>query len=243
MKRTFSFSRVVSLFVVVAGLSALLVACNKDLNDSPPPPASGVMVLNLAPDQDAIGLALSSNLLTSTPLSYTNFSGSYRRVYAGQHELSVYDFRRDSILAKGNFDFAVDKLFSVFVTGNKGVYTPVVVEDEVDSTASAEKAYVRYINAIPDSSAPRVNVTQGGTPVFDATASFRTVSPFVAVNEGSLDVSVNNNGNISASRTISLQKGRVYTALLIGDPAASDTTRKVQIRYIENGAVAQSENK
>lgn len=237
MKSKFSFSRVVSVAFVAVTFVVLLASCKKDLDQGTPIPAAGLLVHNLAPDQNALGVALSGSLLSNSPLAYTNYSGNYRNVYAGQREVAVFDYFTDSVIAKSNFSFENGKLYSLFVTGNKGVYSSLFVPDEVDSTASSEKAYVRFVNAIPDSGVSKVTVTSSGSTVVDDDARFRTVSDFAAVEPGNVLVSINNGTNINANRTLQLQKGWVYTALLIGDPSATDTSKKVQVRYIQNGIV------
>ena len=234
-KSIFSFSRPMSFMAAALALVVLISACKKDLGPSEPIPAAGLMVFNLAPDQQAVGVALSNSLLTNNPLQYTNYNGLYQNIYVGQRDIAVYDYLTDSVVATGNHTFENDNYYSLFVTGNNGNYETVVVEDDVDSTSSADKAYIRYINAVPDSSSPVVTITSAGTKVLDGAAAFNTVSPFAAVNEGEVNVSINNGTNISAARNITLEKGKVYTALLIGDPAKTDSLTKVQIRYIQNG--------
>lgn len=234
-KRFFSFSRSVSFIVAAFAIVVVVGACNKNLGPSEPIPSAGLMVFNLAPDQEAVGVALSNSLLTNNPLQYTGYNGLYQNIYVGQRDIQVYNYLTDSVVATGNHTFENDNYYSLFVTGNNGVYKTIVVEDEVDSSASADKAYIRYINAVPDSSSPVVTVTSAGTKVLDGAAAFNTVSPFAAVNEGEVNVSISNGTNISAARNITLEKGKVYTALLIGDPSKTDSTSKIQIRYIQNG--------
>jgi hypothetical protein len=243
MKNKFSFRRTVSVTFAAIGLAVLVVSCKKDLDQGASIPAAGVLVHNLAPDQNGVGVALNGSLLSATPLAYTNFSGNYRNVYAGQREVAVFDYFKDSVLAKSSFNFEDGKLYSLFVTGNKGVYSTLVVQDEVDSTASSEKAYVRFVNAVPDSGTSKVTIAGASTNIMDENARFKSVSDFAAVDPGNVTVSINNGTNINATRTIQLQKGWVYTALVIGDPAATDSSKKVQIRYIQNGIVPTGVNK
>ena len=239
----FSFRRSMLVACAAVGLAAFVAACNKDLGTPVEVPASGLMVFNLAPDQEAVGVALSGNAVTNGPLQYTNFNGRYQNIYTGQRDIQVYDFLSDSVIASGEFNFENGNYYSLFVTGNNGEYGSVVVQDEVDSSASAEKAYIRYINAIPDSSSPVVTVTAAGANVLESAAPFNTVSPFTAVDEGEVGISVNNGSTITANRNISLEKGKVYTALLIGDPSKTDSLQRVQIRFIENGLVPAAAEK
>lgn len=237
MKKVFfSFLRTIPVYGAVLLAVVLLVACNKKDAVTTRVPASGLMVFNLAPDKDGIGVALSGNLLNNTPLPYTSFNGNYQNIYTGTRNIESFDLT-DSVFASSTFTFEDNNLYSLFVTGNNGVYRNITVKDDVDSNATSDKAYVRYINAIPDSSAPVVSITAGGTEVAGAAASFTSVSNFIPVAGGDVKIAVSNGSTISTDRTVSLENGKVYTALIIGVPGATDDTRKVQIRYVLNGSV------
>ena len=235
-KAFFSFHRTIPVFGAVLLAVVLLVACNKKDAVTTRIPASGLMVFNLAPDKDGIGVALSGNLLNNNPLSYTSFNGNYQNIYTGTRNIESFDLT-DSVFASSTFTFEDNNLYSLFVTGYNGVYKNITVKDDVDSNATADKAYIRYINAIPDSSAPVVSITAGGTEVAGEAASFTSVSNFIPVAGGDVKITVNNGSTISTDRLVSLENGKVYTALLIGVPGATDDTRKVQIRYVLNGSV------
>jgi len=234
-KAFFSFRKTIPVIGAVL-LTVVLVACNKKDAVTTRIPAAGLMVFNLAPDKDGIGVALSGNILNNTPLSYTSFNGNYQNIYTGTRNIESFDLT-DSVFASSTFTFEDNNLYSLFVTGNNGVYKNITVKDDVDSNATADKAYIRYINAIPDSSAPVVRITAGGTEVAGAASSFSSVSNFIPVAGGDVKIAVTNGSTISADRSVSLENGKVYTALLIGVPGATDEARKVQIRYILNGSV------
>ena len=234
-KAFFSFRKTIPVIGAVL-LTVVLVACNKKDAVTTRIPAAGLMVFNLAPDKDGIGVALSGNILNNTPLSYTSFNGNYQNIYTGTRNIESFDLT-DSVFASSTFTFEDNNLYSLFVTGNNGVYKNITVKDDVDSNATADKAYIRYINAIPDSSAPVVRITAGGAEVAGAASSFSSVSNFIPVAGGDVKIAVTNGSTISADRSVSLENGKVYTALIIGVPGATDEARKVQIRYILNGSV------
>jgi hypothetical protein len=165
------------------------------------------MAFNLAPDQDGIGIALSGNVLNNTPLYYTGFNGLYQNIYTGIRDIEVFGFT-DSVFAKSTFTFDDGQYYSLFVTGN---------------------------NAIADSNALKVTITAGGDNSVDELAAFSKVSPFVAVNGGDVKIALTNGSNVSAERTVTLENGKVYTALLVGVPGATDEDKKIQIRYVQNG--------
>lgn len=241
MKNFFSSMRM--LLMPVAGLltvAILLSACTKFDNDdnSNNTPVAGLLSFNLAPDQPAVGIAIGSNALTNSPLAFTNYSGTYQRIFPGTRTIESYDFRRDSTISKVDFSFNPDKYYSLFVVGGNGNYRNVITQDNFDSlSATAGKAYIRYVNAIPDSTQPLVTFAAGGTSVISDNAPFTAVSDFREISSGDVAVSVNNNTTINSSRTISLEQGKVYTVLLVGRPGETDSTRSVQIKFITNGSL------
>lgn len=241
MKRFFSSIRsaIVPVSAVLV-LSVLLAACTKfdDDDNGTDTPVSGLMAFNLIPDRSGIGVAIGGNNLTNVPLAYTNFTGTYQRVFSGSRELEAYDANSDSTIAQATQNFEVNKYYSVFVVGANGTYANVVTHDNFDSlTSSSGKAYLRYINAIPDSTQPTVTITANGNNVVNTAAPFTSVSDFVEADAGQVTVSVKNNSNIDANRSIDLQQGKVYTVLLIGIPGDADANKAVQIKYIENGSL------
>ena len=222
-------------------VTVLFAACSKfnDDDNNNNTPVSGLMAFNLAPDKSSIGIALSGSNLTNAPLAYTNFTGTYQRIYTGSREVESYDNTSDSTISTVNYNFEADKYYSLFVAGANGVYTNIITHDNFDSLSSASgKAYVRYINAIPDSTKPTVTITANGNNVINAPAAFSSVSDFTAADPGELTVTVKNNSTIDANRIISLEQGKAYTVLLVGIPGATDTAKTVQIKYILNGSLA-----
>ena len=222
---------------------ALLSSCRKD-RDNVDTPVAGLMAFNLSPDKGQIGIALSGNLLTNIPLQYTSFTGNYRNIFPGERTVESFNAVNDSTLASSSFNFSSKKYYSLFVVGNSGAYQNLVVHDNLDSlSASSGQAYVRYINAIPDSSAPTVTVTSNGTNVVNTPASFASVSEFTAVNSGNITVAVANGNSIAANRTFAVESGKVYTVLLVGVPGSTDTEKLIQIKYIQNGILTDDEQK
>ena len=242
MKRFFSSIR--SALVPLSGVivvAILLSACSKfdDDDNGTDTPVSGLMAFNLVPDKEAIGVAIGNNLLTNAPLQYTNFTGTYQRIFPGNREVEAFDARTDSSIAKASQNFEANKYYSVFTVGVNGTYSNVITHDNFDSlNSSSGKAYVRYINAIPDSTQPTVTIAANGSNVFNTAASFTSVSDFAAVDPGQVSVTVKNSSTIDANRSIELQQGKVYTVLLIGIPGNADSNKAVQIKFVENGSLS-----
>jgi hypothetical protein len=229
-----SFRSLAAFLLVVI----LFAACKKqDYNNGPVPPAAGLMAFNLSPDQPAVGFDVSGNRLSNVAYGYTNYTGNYLPVYPGNREVRAFNYNTGSTLTLGNAVFADSGYYSTFLLGINGNYRNVIVEDKLTTLAATSgKAWVRYINAIPDSaSVPVINVSSNGDNTISDTVRYATVSEFVQVNAGQVNTSVNNGSNITANRLITLDENKVYTLLFVGVPAAADTSMAVHIRFVENG--------
>jgi hypothetical protein len=221
-------------------IAVLFTACLKDKdNNNADIPASGLMAFNLAPDQESVAIALSGNWLTPQPLGFSNFTGVYRNIYTGNREVATYDYPATEPLAASNQNFEDGKYYSLFVIGYADHYRNVIATDNFDSlSATAGKAYVRYINAIADSvNASAVTVAKGGSNVISENAAFGQVSEFTAVDPGEISVAVKQGSAIDASRSITVEEKKVYTILLQGVPGETGDAKKVQIKFVNNGTL------
>lgn len=241
MKRVFSSFRV-SALAIGSGLLMIFAfsACNKSNNDdNPDTPVAGLMAFNLAPDVAQAGIALSGSNLNSGPLAYNSFTGGYLGVFTGARPVESYNYASGNSLATGSFTFEDTKYYSLFIVGANDTYRNVIVNDNFDSlSSSGGQAYIRYINAIPDSSDPGVTLAASGSNVVNENADFGHVSEFTAIAPGEVSISVTNGGTIDADRTITVEQQKVYTVLLSGIPAGTGDD-SVQIKFIENGTLGE----
>lgn len=213
-------------------------SCMKNNNNNPKTPVAGLIAFNLAPQQSAVGFQLSGSNLTNTALSYTNYTGGYLGIYTGARSVTAFDANTNAVIASTDYTFEKDKYYSLFLVGDTA-YQNVIVNDKIDSLSGNNgKAYIRYINAIADAGTPVVNISEEGNSLISDNAAFKNVSGFVAAAPGAVTISINNNGNIQAQRTITLEERKVYTALLLGVPGSTDSLKGIQIRYIENGTLS-----
>jgi hypothetical protein len=226
-----------SLYLLgVCAFTMGLFSCSHDENQVEPT-VSGFMAFNLSPDQAVVGISLSGNTL-NTPLPYTNYTGGYLRIFPGQRSTESFDINSGNTLASTTYTYTPGKYYSLFVTGLNGTYTNVIVDDGLDTlSASSGKSYIRYINAIIDSSLSQVIINDGEGDVVSEQAGLNSVSSFVPVNTGSVTISIDNGDKISATRNISLEESKAYTVLFLGNPAGMTPADSIQIRYIENGTL------
>src|SRR5690606_16428347 len=225
--------------IMLSGL--VLTGCDKDDDDNPPDtPVAGLMAANLAVDKPSIGIALSGNPLSNVPIGYINYTGGYLPIFTGQRNVQAYDFSTGTGFTSGSFNFEDGKYYSLFVIGANDNYANVLVNDNFDPLdAGNGMAYVRYVNASPDSSESTITVSVDGNNAVSETTSYADVSEFVEVSPGSVTIDVGNGSAIDANRTVTFEAGKVYTILLVGDPAS--LTSGVEIRYIENGELSDDD--
>ena len=240
MKKLFAIVRqnIIPLTALLL-ITFLFSACEKNLDTGTQTPAAGLMAVNLVPDKDAVGVSLSNSTFTNSPLNYTNFTGGYNAVYVGNRDVVSYEYTTGAQLAAKTQLFEDSSYYSLFIVGANDKYSNVVVKDDLDSLPSGTgEAFVRYVNAIPDSTIqPLVTISSDGADVFNNTAPFTSVSGFKGVAAGDVSINVTSGTAVNASRNITVEGGKIYTILLFGLPNATDTAKAVQIKFIQNGTI------
>jgi hypothetical protein len=236
MSRRISFRKGSFVFGILAFVGIAFSSCKKDNLETQPVPVAGLMVFNLSPDQSPVSVSLSGNQLPTGPIAYPAFSGRYLNIYAGNRRVESFGASAQ-LLDTVTYNFEPNKYYSVFVVGADDNYRNIVSYDNYDSlTASSGKAYVRYINALPNAGSSSVSITAGAT-VVNNVAPFGQVSSFTAVDPGNVTINVINEGVPAVNRTVTLAGQKAYTVLITGLPNQADSARTVQIRFIENGTV------
>ena len=123
--------------------------------------------------------------------------------------------------------------------GANDVYSNVFVEDKLESIPKDDKTktFVRFVNAIPDSTSSTVTIVGGANIIFNGLSKYKEVSVFKEIPSGDVRVQIDNESTIDTSRTISLDKGKIYTILLTGIPASTNSDFKVDIKFISNASL------
>ena len=220
-------------------VALLFGSCKKKDVDNIRTPAAGLMAFNLIPNQGGIGVAIGSNSLTPQALYFNNFTGVYKAVYTGERSLESYSFGSGSTLAKEPHTFKDSSYYTVFVMGANNVYSNVFVEDKLENIPSEDKmkTFVRFVNAVPDSSNSKVTISAGGVDAFNSISAYKEVSQFKEIASGDVIVKMDNESTIDKSRTIKLEKGKVYTVLLTGMPESTNTDFEIDIKFIVNASL------
>lgn len=233
MKKLFDLTGSSRLLLSALALTVIIFsACSKnDDNQFDPPAAGKLMVFNLAPDKPSVAFTLSGNPLGNAPLGYTSFSGTYFNIFPGNRELRSVDFNNGATIATSTETYNDSSYYSAFLLGVNGQYRHVVTEDDYsDVVPVTGKAWVRYINAIADTSAT-ANITVAGTT---EAAAYGTISAFRQVDAGAVTFAIASE-QANASRTITTTENRIYTILFVGIPGATAPGAAPEIKFIENG--------
>jgi hypothetical protein len=236
-----SISRQVVQYIACLLLfSVILFSCKKDVDvPEQQTPVAGLMAFNLMPDQQSMGIDLAPNRLTNNPLGYTNYTGGYSGVYTGNRNIISYDFYSGTSFSSTTFNFEDSSYYSLFVVGSNGNYENLIVKDNLDSLpAGSGKAFVRFVNAIPDSTKnTMVSISGNNMGIINEDAMFKTVSDFSLTDAGDITVKATSS-DVDVNRTFRLEANKVYTILVVGIPGATDPAQAVQIKYILNGEVS-----
>jgi hypothetical protein len=234
MKRKNSWgTRSIKMMMGVAVAALVFTSCKKLDSDENNLPVSGLMAMNLATDPAPVGFAVSGNIITPAPLEFTSYTGGYVSLYSGQRPVSAYNHLSGQSLATADQMFDADKYYSAFLFGSGSSFEEVVVQDKLDTLSSSTQAFVRYVDGIQTNGAATVTVTMNGTNVINESASYKAVSEFKAVDPGSVTIHVTGS-NVDVTRTITLEKQKIYTIILAGKPGETGTYVP-QIRFIVNG--------
>jgi len=225
--------------VAFASVSVLFSSCLKTDNPDNTPVGAGIMAFNLAPTQSSVNFAISGSRITSQAIPFSNYTGIYINVYGGTGQVEAYNGAGNKVASSAITTFTPGKYYSAFLVGKDSTFENVVVEDNLDSLPSvAGSAYVRYINAVADSTIPAVKISSGSTEVVNNAAPFKSVSDFRAITAGDITVGINNESStINANRTFAVEANKVYTILLAGKPGSTNVDSMVQIKFISNGTI------
>ena len=245
MRSVFSIFRlnVLSLALAAIGTTAIMSCSKLDNDDRQTTPVAGLMAFNLAPEQAGLVLTLNGNSLTGYPLPYTNYTGGYLSVFPGSRVLEAFSSNSPSGLpiATASAVFDAEKYYSAFTVGAGNHYRNIIVHDDFDTLPANGKAYVRYVNALIDSTKPAtVVISANGSAVVNQPVVYGSVGEFAAISPGEVNVALSS-GDIAANRTITLEQNKVYTVLLTGLPGV--TPESEMIKFIANGLLTEQESK
>ncbi|HRE51983.1 MAG TPA: DUF4397 domain-containing protein [Flavitalea sp.] len=237
MKNMFlSLRRKAGISGVIMLTLALGIGCKKTPVEENTKPVAGLMSFNLAPDKSGVRISVSGDVINSQGLNYEQYSTIYQEVEPGHH--IIESASGGAMMASAGFHFEEDNFYSLFVLGNQGTYSNIIVRDKYENLSDASgKTFLRYVNAIPDSSDLTVTIAATGANISVPGIHYAHVSDFVSLNNG-LDVVVRiSNGNdVETEGIFNFVNGRVYTVVFTGIPGTGDESKSVKIHSVMTGA-------
>lgn len=164
-------------------------------------------------------------------------SGFYSAIAPGQYAFTgkiAAATDKDLAVSSVSTTIAAGKSYSFYMSGFYDATAKTVegfiVEDPLDATIDFSQAYVRFVNAISNSSPMTMfakNTTTGVEVPVGGLVAYKGAGAFTAVPNGVYDLSTRVSGsstNAIARTAVSLSAGRVYTISARGDITVVSTT-------------------
>ena len=234
----------------LAVLTALSASCDKNgVQDiTAAPAASRVRFFNFGVNAPAVNFYANDTKMTAvtsaTGVESTNgvaygsvgANGNYDGIAPGQYTLTgkiSATVDKDKVISSLSAAIADGKWYSYYQSGFYNTTAKTVdafiVEDPIPAQ-DYSVAYVRFVNAIANSSAMVLsakNTTTGTVTALGAAVAYKSAGAFTAVPPGSYDLSARVSGAATDAivRTgVSFTAGRVYSISARGDMTVTSTT-------------------
>lgn len=231
--------------------AALLSSCDKDAVQQLTGPVAGSQIKFFNFGVNAPGVNFYANdrkitaILSATGTESTNgtayggagTSGLYSAIDPGQYTLAgkiAATVDKDLAISTVSATLENGKFYSFFMSGFYNTTTKTVegfvIEDPVPPAFDFTRAYVRFVNAISNSTPMTLYARNTATQVENAIGSavaYKSGGAFVAVQPGVYDLStrVGTSTTAAFARTaVSFSGGKVYTVAARGDMTVTSTT-------------------
>lgn len=231
--------------------AALLSSCDKDAVQqlTGPVPGAKIKFFNFGVNAPAVNFyandqkitaivsATGTESTTGTVYGGAGAAGLYAAIDPGQYTLAgkiTATVDKDLAISTVTTTLADGKFYSFFMSGFYNTTTKTVegfvIEDPVPAAFDFTQAYVRFVNAISNSSAMTLFVKNTATSTENAigsAVSYKSGGTFVAVPPGIYDLTTRVGTATTAAITrtaVSFSAGKVYTIAARGDMTVTSTT-------------------
>ncbi|SIT25249.1 protein of unknown function [Filimonas lacunae] len=219
--------------VLIAAGAVMSCSKSSDYNGNQGSVSAAIAVFNLS-DQSGVNISLGGSVLYNTSLVYPSYM-DYQAIRPGTYTVRSFVASSNTTLAESSFNFDTANYHTVVIAGANNNYKNITVRDNFDNLSGTNgKAYVRFINAVPDSTQPTVTIS-GGTSPISFVSGFGISSDFKEVTPGDITIKADNGATINASSVLAAQATGVYTAVVMGFPGSTDTAKAVKVKFILNG--------
>ena len=252
-------------YLALAGLVAasLVTGCEKDgvQQITVPAPASRIRFFNFAPgaptvnfyanDQKMTAIVSATGAESTNGVAYTGVGsgGNYNGIAAGTYTLTgkiSTTTDKDVAISPVQTTIAEGKWYSYYMSGFYNTTSKTaeafVVEDNLPAI-DYTKAYVRFVNAISNSSpmvlTAKEQATTLSTPI-GAAVAYKGAGSFVAITPGLYDISARASGASAdafpARTSVSFSAGRIYSISARGDITLATNTTATNRPFLDNTA-------
>lgn len=239
----------------LAGLlgTVVLSACNFEKNAVQelvaPPPTAAVRFFNFGPNAPNVNFYANDTKMTAvlsatgaeatTGVAYgaVGATGFYSNIAPGTYTLTgkiSAATDKDLAISSVSTNIADGKYYSYYISGFYNTTAKqaeaFVVEDPLPPGNDYSVAYVRFVNAISNSSPMALSArdtTANITTALGSTVAYKNAGPFVSLKEGTYNLSARVAGASTDAITrvgVSFSRGRVYTVSARGDMTITSTT-------------------
>jgi len=166
-------------FIVAAFIALSFGACKK--TDTVDPTLSALRVVNASPSAATYNVYLSGSQINSAELPFAG-SLSYVQKTAGAYSLKFTTGSSVESLLTKSITMSQSVYQSFFLINKPGALDGLYVNDDL-SVASADKAYIRFVNLSPD--APALDLAKtGATSALITNKAFKVASGFISIDPG-----------------------------------------------------------
>ena len=210
------------------------------MKDSEPyPDVAGVSLVNASPTATNLDFYLDNAKVNVNPMSYMA-ALNYFNAIIGSRTATVKSSATSQELLTEKIPFAVNKYYSVFVTGTEPL-SYLVTKDSLYAP-SADKALVRFINLSPDSgplqlaSSPKAAINESVvTTTLFSNIAYKAYTEYHQVDPGKFLISIKDQATGADKATlpdVEILSGKIYTIYAKGLNAATVADYKLGIRVM-----------
>jgi hypothetical protein len=213
------------LFAAVT-VSAVLVSCSKDFDNTPAPSVSGVNIIHATPTTESLDFFVDNTRANSEEFSFGKKLGYYS-LYSGSRQIAVSKKNTSTPLLTEKFNLQPERVYSLFIYDKLETPKFLLVKDSASAPGNG-KANVRFINLSPDAPVLNLAINGSATDLFTDKA-FKQYSEFKTIDAGekvTFNVKNKETGLVETSLPdIKIESGKTYTIWVKGLKAATDATK------------------
>jgi len=218
--------------LLMALLIGLFTSCLKE--GPPPPPVSGLLVVDASPGSPPLNFFLNNNQVNSGLFSYSNTLG-YFNAFSGIRAPTIYNSSTGAKLASTSVTLVENNFYSLFITDLPNNIGFLLIPDSLSAPASGQ-AEIRFVHLGPD--APAVDFAVKNGSVLFSNKSYKSYTNFVSIpGDSTYTFNINATGTstpIATATSIKIEKNAVYTIWLKGLINTTTDSLKIGTSLITN---------